>query len=116
MRERVVFISRHKTYHYYDNCPKITSDYQNFTIPDEIPEKSIEEYRKFFIENITTFTTNPDVFYFSANIKFGTNINSIGKMHHRTVGRRTLKICSAFLSQTKNRVQKHLKRSRFLSE
>lgn len=87
MRERVVFISRHKTYHYYDNCPKITSDYQNFTIPDEIPEKSIEEYRKFFIENITTFTTNPDVFYFSANIKFGTNIKSIGKMHHRNSGK-----------------------------
>lgn len=87
MKKRLVFISHHKTYHYYDNCPKITSDYKNFTIPDEIPEGSIEEYRRFFIENITTFTNNPDIFYFSASVKFGVTINSVGKMHHRNSGK-----------------------------
>ncbi|WP_337063637.1 hypothetical protein [Raoultella ornithinolytica] len=86
-KARLIFTSDKKTYHYYDNCPKISSDYQNFTIPDEIPESKVGEYRKFFLDNISLFNEKPDLFYFNVSIKFGVKITSIGRLHHSNSGK-----------------------------
>lgn len=86
-KERVIFLHKNPTYHYYNNCPKITSDYKNFTIPDEIPEDRIDEYRLFFIENMELFFQNVDVFYLNVAHKFGVKISAVGRMNHRNSGR-----------------------------
>lgn len=86
-KERMIFVHKNLTYHFYDNCPKITSDYNNFTIPDEIPEDRIEEYRHFFIDNLEMFSRNIDLFYISAARKFGVKISEIGKLNRSNSGR-----------------------------
>ncbi|MBS0847927.1 hypothetical protein [Citrobacter sp. JGM124] len=86
-RTRLVFIHNKKTYHYYDNCPKLVSDYQNFVIPNEIPENRIEDYRRFFLDNMSLFNEKPDVFYFKASVAFGVSIKNIEKMHYKNSGK-----------------------------
>lgn len=85
--KRVIFYEDKLTYHYYNNCPNMSSDYENFTIPKEIPDAKINEYRHFFIKNIEVFKRDESAFYARAGAYFGVNIGGVLKTKFSNSGR-----------------------------
>ncbi|WP_416410825.1 hypothetical protein [Pantoea sp. App145] len=99
-KQRVIFYQDRLTYHYYKDCPNLLSDYNNFTIPVEIPEHRIEEYRQYFINNIDTFNRNEEAYYAQANAFFRVHMSPIKKSHHANSGKESVSSNNLLQSST----------------
>lgn len=97
---RMIYYKNKMTYHHYDNCPKLSSDYENFSIPDEIPENKIDEYRRFFISNKELFYKNEAAFYASAGSFFNIPLTHSVKTRYSNSGKRNLLSSNELLSSS----------------
>lgn len=86
--QRVIFYREKLIYHFYENCPNLLSDYENFSIPDEIPEHRIDEYRQYFIKNKELFYKDEAAYYARANAFFRVHMSPIQKSRHANSGKR----------------------------
>ncbi len=76
------------SYHKVEDCDRLSSNFINFRIPEQIKEKgneSIEEFRKWFKENQTLFAEKPDVYQMRLNTKYGI-VQSIEKVDYKNSG------------------------------
>lgn len=83
-----VYEGGNPSYHKVENCDRLSSNFINFRIPEAIKEKgneAIEEFRKWFKENLTTFTDKPDVYQMRLHTKYGI-IQSIEKVDYKNSG------------------------------
>lgn len=109
-KSRWIFLGATPAYHVKKDCVRIKSEYKNYDIPIQIPSENIEEYRKFFIENIETFERNQEVFYANVELKFNVRINSVKKVQEKNSGSEELenfvfKSPSQLLQQINEHVQ-----------
>lgn len=77
------------SYHKVENCEKLSSNFINFKIPEQIIAKGDEEintFRKWFKENQTTFAEKPDVYQFRLEAKYGI-VQGIEKVDYKNSGR-----------------------------
>lgn len=73
-RKEFVYEGGKPSYHKYETCDRLHSNFTNFKIPEEIKvagNEAIEEYRKWFKENQKIFLEKPDVFEMHLDTKFG---------------------------------------------
>lgn len=89
-KSRMIYYKKKMTYHRYDNCPNLSSDYENFSIPNEIPESKIDEYRNFFLSNKDLFYKDEQAFYAKAGAFFKTPLTRSVKMHYSNSGKNTV--------------------------
>lgn len=82
----VFYKEKPPSYHLVSTCTHLVSNYENFSIPVEINEKDIEEYRSFFIENIDLYRERSDVFFARAELKFNTKIKNIKVIRNENSG------------------------------
>ncbi|GER57897.1 hypothetical protein ULMA_00050 [Patiriisocius marinus] len=76
------------SYHKYENCDRLSSNFVNYRIPTQIKEKGeeeIEKYRNWFKENESSFTDRPDVYQMRLQAKFGI-IEGIQKVDYKNSG------------------------------
>lgn len=85
-KTRLVYLSGNPAYHSTDKCQKIHAEYKNFLIPVEIPMEKIEEYRKFFLENIQLFNEKKDIFFARVEMKFKVVIQNVKEIEIRNSG------------------------------
>lgn len=74
---RFVFKEKKPAYHYYLECERLQSDFQNYEIPEKIRKKGIDEimrFRKWFIEH-KHLLDRPDVFAMRMELAFGISVN-----------------------------------------
>jgi len=90
-KRRIVYYKETMTYHHYDNCPNLSSDYENFTIPEKIPDEKIDEYRKYFIAHKELFYKDEQAFYARAGSFFGIPLTGtvVIKSHYSNSGKNT---------------------------
>ncbi|MDF8327522.1 hypothetical protein P5G63_03055 [Aeromonas salmonicida] len=89
-KSRWIFLGGSPAYHMNNDCARLKSEYKNYDIPVQIPSERVEEYRRFFIENIDMFERNQEVFYANAEFKFNVKINGVKKVQARNSGSETL--------------------------
>jgi len=83
-----VYEGSNPSYHKYENCDRLSSNFINYRLPTEIKErgsKGIEEYRKWFKENEKVFSERPDIYQMRLQTKFGI-IESIQKIDYKNSG------------------------------
>jgi hypothetical protein len=76
------------SYHKYETCERLHSNFVNFKIPEEIKnkgEEAVEEYRKWFKENQKIFLEKPDVFEMRLHTKYGI-VTKIQQVNYRNSG------------------------------
>lgn len=76
------------SYHKYENCERLSSNFINYRIPTEIKEKGeeeIEKYRAWFKENAETFAERPDIYQMRLQTKFGI-IEGIQQVDYKNSG------------------------------
>lgn len=87
-KKEFVYEGGNPSYHKYETCDRLHSNFINFKIPEEIKRKGgegIEEYRKWFKENKKLFLEKPDVFEMRLHTKYGIVAN-IQKVDYRNSG------------------------------
>ncbi|MBM4942942.1 hypothetical protein HYO28_05605 [Vibrio parahaemolyticus] len=89
-KSRWVFLGGSPAYHINKDCIRLKSEYKNYDIPAQIPSERIEEYRKFFIENIEIFERNQEAFYANVELKFNVRINGVKKIQEKNSGNEEL--------------------------
>tara|TARA_B110000908_G_scaffold97774_1_gene115441 strand:+ start:2193 stop:3092 length:900 start_codon:yes stop_codon:yes gene_type:complete len=70
---KFIFESGIPSYHGGPDCERLQANFENYEIPAEIEDKGeakIEEFRKFFKDNITLFNTMHDAFMAQVKSKF----------------------------------------------
>ena len=75
---RYVYEGNSPAYHESLECERLTSNLQNFCIPEEIIAKGREEvirFRKWFNENIELYRNNPEAFQMRMFTAFGINVS-----------------------------------------
>lgn len=83
-----VYEGSNPSYHKYENCERLSSNFINYRIPSKIKEKGkekIEEYRTWFKENAEIFSERPDIYQMRLQTKFGID-DSIQKIDYRNSG------------------------------
>ena len=78
--KRFVLEKIYPSYHKNEKCDRLTSSFENFEIPIEIKvkgDKTIEEYRSFFKDNLELYNNNYELFKLNADLKFGIHISPI---------------------------------------
>lgn len=83
-----VYEGSNPSYHKYENCNRLSSDFINYRLPTEIKERgneAIGEYRKWFKENEKVFSERPDIYQMRLQIKFGI-VESIQKIDYKNSG------------------------------
>lgn len=83
-----VYEGSNPSYHKYENCDRLSSNFINYRLPAEIKKRgddTIEEYRKWFKENEKVFSERPDVYQMRLQTKFGI-IESIQKVDYKNSG------------------------------
>lgn len=105
---RMVYYKQKMTYHHYDNCPNLSSDYENFSIPNEIPENKIDEYRKFFLSNKSLFYKNEQAFYAAAGLFFKIPLTRSVKMHYSNSGKNLVSSNDLLSSNSSDRCSLYL--------
>ncbi|PTO90160.1 hypothetical protein CWN98_01540 [Vibrio splendidus] len=85
-KERWIYLGGSPAYHKTNKCSRLTSEYKNYDIPLSIPENRIEEYRKFFIENMEIYERDISTFYMHAELKFHVVIENIQKVQAKNSG------------------------------
>lgn len=83
-----VYEGSRPSYHKYENCDRLSSNFVNYRIPTQIIEKGEEEikkYRIWFKENESSFTDRPDVYQMRLQAKFGI-IEGIQKVDYKNSG------------------------------
>lgn len=76
------------SYHKVEDCDRLSSNFINFRIPEQIKEKgdeAIEEFRKWFKENQTVFSEKPDVYQMRLNTKYGI-VQGLEKVDYKNSG------------------------------
>lgn len=71
--KQYIYEGKSPSYHYYDECPRLLSQFNNYKIPEEIKDQGddkIAEFRFWFIENIDSLETTPDYFYERLRMRF----------------------------------------------
>jgi len=72
-KKEFVYEGAKPSYHKYESCERLHSNFVNFKIPEQIKDKgdeAIEEYRKWFKENQTLFRKKPDIFEMMLHAKY----------------------------------------------
>lgn len=108
---RMIFYKKKMTYHHYYNCPSLSSDYENFSIPDEIPENKIDEYRRFFLSNKDLFYKNEDAFYASAGSFFNIPLTRSVKTRYSNSGRRLMSSNDLLSSNSHDKVSFYIEKA-----
>lgn len=85
-KERWIYLGGSPAYHKTKSCKRLKSEYRNYNIPLQIPTERIEEYRKFFVENIELFERNQEAFYANVELKFNVRINGVRKVQAKNSG------------------------------
>lgn len=83
-----VYEGSQPSYHKYENCDRLSSNFVNYRIPETIKEKGeeeIEKYRNWFKENESSFTDRPDIYQMRLHTKFGIK-ESIQKVDYKNSG------------------------------
>jgi hypothetical protein len=86
--QEFVYEGSNPSYHKYENCDRLSSNFINYRIPTEIKKRgdeAIEEYRKWFKENEKVFSERPDIYQMRLQTKFGI-IESIQKVNYKNSG------------------------------
>jgi len=76
------------SYHKYENCDRLSSNFVNYRIPTEIKKKGeeeIEKYRVWFKENESVFSERPDIYQMRLQTKFGI-IEHLQKVDYKNSG------------------------------
>ena len=76
------------SYHKYENCDRLSSNFVNYRIPTQIKEKGeeeIEKYRVWFKENESVFSERPDIYQMRLQTKFGI-VENIQKVDYKNSG------------------------------
>lgn len=87
-KKEFVYEGSKPSYHKYENCDRLSSNFVNYRIPTQIKDKGeeeIEKYRTWFKENESSFTERPDVYQMRLQTKFGI-IESIQKVDYKNSG------------------------------
>lgn len=84
---RMVFSGGRPAYHFNKNCEKLKKAYINFFIPECLPEKSIEDFKSFFIKNLSLLEEKPDIFYVRLSARFRLKPTDIEKIEIKNSGR-----------------------------
>jgi hypothetical protein len=87
-KEEFVFEGSKPSYHKYENCDRLSSNFVNYRIPTEIKKKgldAIEKYRAWFKENQEVFSERPDVYQMRLQTKFGI-VEGIQKVDYQNSG------------------------------
>jgi len=74
---RLIYIGGSPAYHKNQDCNWLNSSYKNYEIPVEIQEEKIDDYRKFFIENIELYESNRSIFFARVELKFNVVIRNV---------------------------------------
>lgn len=85
---RFVYEGNVPAYHESLDCERLTSDMQNFQIPDEIMDKGKDEvvkFRRWFTENFGLFRNNPEAFEMRMFTAFGIKV-SLSALSHKNTG------------------------------
>lgn len=83
-----VYEGSQPSYHKYENCDRLSSNFVNYRIPERIKEKGGEEikkYRAWFKENESIFSERPEIYQMRLHTKFGI-IESIQKVDYKNSG------------------------------
>lgn len=83
-----VYEGSNPSYHKYENCNRLSSNFTNYRLPTKIKEKgikAIEEYRNWFRENEKKFSNRPDLYQMHLQTKFGI-VESIQKIDYKNSG------------------------------
>ncbi len=85
-KQEFVYEGSNPSYHKYENCERLSSNFINYRIPSEIKEKGkIEEYRTWFKENAEIFSERPDIYQMRLQTKFGI-VEGIQKVDYKNSG------------------------------
>lgn len=87
----IYYEMKNSSYHLKQDCPHLLSDYINYSIPIEIEDQDIEDYRNFFKSKKEIFDEKPDVFFAMVEIKFNVVIKNIKKVHNDNSGHDEMK-------------------------
>lgn len=91
---RLIFTKELPSYHLNHQCKTLTHDYRNYTIPIEIPEEKINEYRAFFKVNEHIYINQPELFFTLIEESFSITLSpsSIQKMSFNNSGSTQLQL------------------------
>lgn len=87
-KKEFVYEGSRPSYHKYENCDRLSSNFVNYRIPTQIKEKGEEEikkYRNWFKENESSFIDRPDIYQMRLQAKFGI-IEGIQKVDYKNSG------------------------------
>jgi hypothetical protein len=71
--KRYVFESIYPSYHQNNRCDRLTSAFENYEIPAEIRaggDATVDEFRKFFKDNLELYNNDYERFVFKASLQF----------------------------------------------
>ncbi len=86
-KKRIIYNKNNSpSFHFYEECEYLKSDYENYDIPVEIPEERIEEYRSFFLKNKELYKENHGAFLARAELRFDVRIKNIKEYHSNNSG------------------------------
>ncbi len=83
-----VYEGGNPSYHKVENCDRLSSNFINFKIPEEIKDKgneAIDEFRKWFKDNQVLFTEDPEIFQMRIHAKYGI-LQSLEKVNYKNSG------------------------------
>lgn len=91
---RLIFTKELPSYHLNHQCKTLTHDYRNYTIPIEIPDEKINEYRAFFKANEQIYINQPELFFTLIEKSFSITLSpsSIQKMAFHNSGSTQLQL------------------------
>ena len=92
-----VFKGGKPSYHKYESCERLHSNFINYRIPEAIidtGDDAIEEYRKWFKQNQELFLEKPDIYQMRLQTKFGivANIQKVDYINSGTVYKENLSV------------------------
>jgi hypothetical protein len=83
---RLIYLGGSPAYHKNQNCNYLNSSYKNYEIPVEVSEEKIEDYRKFFVENIEVYKNDRNVFFARVELKFNIIIRNVREFSAQNSG------------------------------
>jgi len=86
--QEFVYEGLNPSYHKYENCGRLSSNFINYRLPSKIKARgseAIAEYRKWFKENENIFSGRPDIYQMRLQTKFGI-VEGIQKVNYKNSG------------------------------
>lgn len=105
---RWVYLGGSPAYHLSMDCTKLHQDYLNFEIPSELPESRIEEYRKFFLDNIALFHDDAERFYVRISTKFQLRTSQVRSIQFDNSGFDVVRNSSFNASEVLKMIHEHI--------